>query len=116
MVDSFPGYRVKICLYNIYNSFKNEKIKKKLIQLSIINLQGSLICDLKMKILTVSINKRSFLQPLLVLGLASEDRGDSSGKRIKSILSCQDQSISSEQPCKGQDRLFALVRVQMLRA
>lgn len=44
-------------------------LKKKLIQLSIINLQGSLICDLKMKFLTVSINKRSFLQPFLVLGL-----------------------------------------------
>lgn len=59
--------------------------KKKLIQVNIIKLQSSLISDLKMKFLIVSINKRSFLQPFLVLGIASEDRGNSSGKRIKSI-------------------------------
>ena len=58
---------------------------KKLIQLSIINLQSSLIYNLKMKFLTISINKRSLIQPFLVLGLASENRGNSSGKRIKSI-------------------------------
>lgn len=85
LVDRFPGYRVKICLYNTYNSFKMKGLKKKLIQLSIIKLQSSLISDLKIKILSVSINKRSFPQPFLVLGLASEDRGNSSGKRIKSI-------------------------------